>query len=97
MNLVYLVSDYSATGEGRTVSVMVFRPRIPYGMTREKYFEREFTRVFDEWWAMGAKEFTKEQFEAEYAWMMPELIYDMINGENPPNLYWHTQYHFNFS
>ena len=97
LSLTYLVSDYGATGEGRTVSVMVFRPRIPYGTTREQYFQAEFTNVFDTWWTIGMKEVSREEFEADYAWMMPEQVYNMINQENPPGLHWHSQFHYNFS
>jgi hypothetical protein len=76
---------------------MVFRPRIPYGVTREKALQTQFETVFDPWWARGMEEVSKERFEADYAWLMPEVIYDMINQENPPGLHWHTQFHFNFS
>lgn len=97
MDLAYLVSDYSATGEGRTVSALIFRPRPRFGQTREQHLEEQFNSVFDPWWTTGMRELTQYEFEEAYAWLMPKMVYDMITQEKPHGLHWHCQFHFNFS
>lgn len=104
MNLIYLVCDYSATGEGRTVSVLVTQaypfedsPYVKDGLDREARLRKRFTSVFDEFWTIGMEELTKNEFEERYAWTMPEAVYNLINDDHPPGFGWYTQIHFNFS
>ena len=94
MNLTYLVSDYSATGEGRTVCVLL----VPtYQVPTEEDKRNRFLKTFDDYWTIGMEELDKHTFEEKYLWTMPEPVFSMINVDKPPGFMWSTQIHFNFS
>jgi hypothetical protein len=100
----YLVCDYSATGEGRTVSVLVQRDYVyersyvdGENKTREERMRAAFASTFGDFWAIGVEELTQKDFEEQYIWTMPEMVYDLITEDDPPGFAWHTQIHFNFS
>lgn len=100
----YLVSDYSATGEGRTVSVLVTHSYIfddavykDDGLTPPLRKVRLFSETFDAFWAQGMQELTQQEFESRYMWAMPEMVHRIIHDDNPPGFSWSTQIHMNFS
>lgn len=97
MSLVYLVSDYSATGEGRTVSVMITPIYSKEGEARKIYIKDTFEGQFGDWFGLGVEELSKHEFEERYLWIMPEFVYTLISEDQPPGFHWFSQVHFNFS
>ena len=119
-NLKFVLSDYYATGEGRTISVLITRayPREEDWITLPKYEKdadgnyiktegvlryteddiviREFTRVFDNWTAIGAEILSKEDFIDKAGKYLSDLVIKMID-EPAGNFHYHSQFHINFS
>lgn len=99
----YLVSDYSATGEGRTVAILITRaftrtPDETKTTTPEERAKREFKEYFGGWMAHGVEHLSKEDFMKRYASYLPELTRNMINSDDQPfNLNFRQEFHFNFS
>lgn len=97
MNMAYLVSDYYATGEGRTISIMI-TPTSREGEDRDRYLKDTFEGQFGEWFANGLEEFSKHDFESRYANFLPEIVYDILAADYPPAyIHWFGQIHYNFS
>jgi len=104
MGLHYVVSDYYATGEGRTISIL-----ITYGSTREEDYEngelkrsmnfillREFALLFDWFYYQGAEILTKEEFLARYKSFISESVLKMLESEIG-NFHYYSQFHINLS
>lgn len=91
----YLISDYSASGEGRTVCIMVLT--IPHGVERTAYINSEFTEKFDDFYSIGMEEISLSELEIRYVHLIPKMVYDLLHDEMGCNLHWHAQIHYNFS
>lgn len=103
----FLVSDYYATGEGRTISLMVTQA-FPHTAedfaeggkgyraitTREYRAVREFHNTFGEWCCKGLEFLPKEYFFGTYSNCLPPLL---NNIKEDSYFKFHTQIHFNLS
>ena len=116
----FVVSDYFATGEGRTIMLLVTRayPRKEDYET-ESHFDdngkwhpgvlkehhtpkviaaREFIERFGGYYASGAENLPREEFLKRYGHHLPDYVKNMIEDpEQPGNLHFSQQFHFNFS
>lgn len=103
---VYMYSEYFATGEGQTVSLMVtqavphgddYDPNDKYKTVNTKAFRavREFHKEFGTWELYGLRFMTREQFYMQCAYFIPPVMMKLANA----NCYkhFHTQVHYNFS
>ena len=99
----YLVCDYGATGEGRTVSVLVQRSYVfesdynDDGKTPQERMKEVFTREFDSWYAIGMEELDENEFHERFLWTMPETVWKILHQETPPGFSFKTQIHYNYS
>lgn len=103
----FLVSDYYATGEGRTICILITRA-YPWA---EDYAEdeiikhsaeyranREFTVKFGGWYAQGAENLTREQFLDKVGHYLPEFVRKILTDpEQPGNLNFAQEFHLNYS
>ncbi len=102
----YMYSEYFATGEGQTISLMVtqalprgddFDPDDKYKTITTKSYRavREFHEEFGTWELHGLRFFTREQFYMQCAYFIPPVMMKLANA----NCYkhFHTQVHYNFS
>jgi len=108
----YLACDYFATGEGRTISLLITRayPRADDYETGETKPEvknsakfraaREFSEKFGGWYLQGAENLPREEFLQRFGNHLPEYMTKLLNAEGedrPGNLNFSTQIHMNFS
>jgi len=108
----FVAADYSATGEGRTVSLLVtcaypndtdYEGSYPNQVeinTPEFRACREFIEKCDPYIAQGIKILTEEEFLRLFGHMLPTFVKDMIleqNSESPGNFNWYSTFHVNFS
>jgi hypothetical protein len=109
----YLACDYYATGEGRTVSLLITRayPRtddyedvmmsnLKPGHTAKVRAAREFSEKFGGWYLHGAENLSRDEFLRKYGNHLPEYLPKMLAAEGddrPGNLNFSTQIHMNFS
>lgn len=82
-----LVSDYSATGEGLTVCILVTN----HGS--EEKLKEKFVELFGDFFSIGMEVVTGTDRERYYRFI-PEIIF---NGRNLCGLTWHGQFHINCS
>lgn len=80
----YLVSDYFATGEGRTIMLMI---------TYQEDFKVEFTERFNEYFAIGMEELDKKTFFKRYKDFIPKKVKHFEH----PWFEWHASFYFNLS
>lgn len=90
-NLFYLVSDYYATGEGRTVSILITSG--DYDDTEYSHL-REFYDLFGPYYFLSLEFITKDELLTQYKSCVPELVPKLI-GSGYCNFY--SQIHFNGS
>lgn len=107
----FIVCDYYATGEGRTVCVLITRayPRaddyeermggvLKRGHTPKVIAAREFVEDFGEWMAMGAENLPREEFLTRYEHHLPVYLKKLLEDEDQPgNLHFSQRVHLNFS
>lgn len=106
----FLACDYYATGEGRTICLLITRayPRSDDYETGETKPEvkntaklraaREFIEAFGGWMAQGAENLPREEFLKKYGHYLPEYIKNMlVSDDQPGNLNFKQEFHFNFS
>lgn len=108
----FLACDYYATGEGRTICLLITRayPRSEDYETGETKPEvknsakfraaREFTEEFGGWYAQGAENLTREEFFERFGNHLPPYTEKILNpepGEGPGNFNLNLQIHMNFS
>ena len=109
VNYQYVVSDYYATGEGRTVSILVTRA-LPQSEDYDDHYEirpghtpklraaREFLEVFDNFTISYARNITSEEFRVEYYQYLPDMVIRILDDvEQPGNFQYYSQVHVNFS
>lgn len=85
----YIICDYYATGEGRSLFLMICPNTISDPM-------KQFASVFGDWFAIGAEEVTKEKFNEKYSHLAPEFVMKMINGDKGHYSYY-SAFHYNLS
>ena len=118
----FLACDYFATGEGRTIMVLITRayPKqddydippdfkedaegkmqyVPGVLKNSAKFRaaREFIEEFGGWYAQGAENLSREEFIQKFGRFIPEIVLNLLNSEDQPgNLSFKQQFHFNFS
>lgn len=104
----FLVRDYGATGEGRTISVLMTQAN-PYGddfpsdgpnkyvpiTTTEYRAVREFHKYFGTWSLYGVDFLSREDFFEKYANFLPPALVNLKDKQC--FLAYHGELHFNFS
>jgi hypothetical protein len=113
----FVACDYFATGEGRTICLLITRayPKQDDYAT-ESYFDetgfhlgelkntakfraaREFVEHFGSYYAQGADNLSKEEFIEKFGRFISEVVLKLLNSEDQPgNLSFRQEFHFNFS
>lgn len=104
----FMSCDYSASGEGRTVCLLITRAypraedytensRVLKNSTADRGI-REFTEEFGGYLAIGAQFHSQEEFLNKYKQYIPEFAVKMLNSdEQPGNFNFKQAFHFNFS
>ena len=118
----YVFSDYSGTGEGRTMCVLITRAypkrddyeiqpdfvedaegKPQYVPGKLKYSQkfiaaREFKERFGDFYIHFAENLSKEDFLTRCGRLLPEMVLKLVNSEDQPgNLYFAQEFHFNYS
>ena len=104
IDLKFLVSDYYATGEGRTISILITRAYSRYEdykddvcqLSSEEIALREFKTHFDEWIAIGAEFLKKEEFISRCSKYLSDLVLKQLDSSSG-NFYYFSQFHINYS
>jgi len=106
----FLACDYYATGEGRTLCLLITRA-YPYADDYEGEYPnhtiknsakfraaRQFVEEFGSYYAQGAENLTREEFVQKFGRFIPDPVLQLLNSEDQPgNLSFKQQFHFNFS
>jgi hypothetical protein len=107
----YIACDYYATGEGRTVCLLITRAyphsddydqnfEIKQGHTPKVRAAREFAEHFGGYYLQGAENLSREEFLKRFGNHLPpytEKILSPDPGEGPGNFNLKLQIHMNFS
>lgn len=97
----FLVSDYYATGEGRTICLLITRayPMVDeYDKDPDVIAEEEFTKRFGEFLSMGVEAVNQEEFMKRFGHYLPEYLKKLLENEDQPgNLNYMSQFHLNYS
>jgi hypothetical protein len=107
----FLACDYYATGEGRTLCLLITRayPRtddydenfeIKEGHTAKVRAAREFVNEFGGWYAQGAENLSREEFLQRFGNHLPPYTEKILNpepGMGPGNFNLKLQIHMNYS
>ena len=109
----FLVCDYYATGEGRTVSLLITRayphtddyedvkmmpPKVKN--SAKVRAAREFAERFGGWYLHGAENLPREEFLSRFGHHLPQYLINALSAEGedcPGNLNFSQQLHLNFS
>ena len=104
----FLASDYYATGEGRTVMLLITRAypvmddyeagnQLKAGRTAKVRAAREFMELFGSYFLQGAENLSREEFFARYGKYLPATIERvLLNPEQPGNFNFYQSIHLNF-
>lgn len=103
----FLVNDYYATGEGRTISLLITQalPGLEedydvefngYGTITTKEYRaiRQFYEIFGEWDSVGVEFMPEDHFFGTYSNCLPPILQ---NIRNDCHYEFYTQIHFNAS
>ena len=108
----FVAADYYATGEGRTVCLLITRayphvddyegtyPNTVELNTPEFRAAREFVEHFDSFYARGAENLPREDFLRRFGHYLPEYAHKILNAkgdERPGNFNFKQSLHLNFS
>lgn len=99
----YMVSDYAATGEGHTVSILIqvvfSYPKDPESDKAEGL--RKFTELFGSYFAIGAEFLTHDEFMNQYGELLPDRVVKVLEEDRgthiPGNFFYYSQVHVNYS
>lgn len=103
---IYMYSEYFATGEGQTISLMVTQA-VPRGddLDKENNYKainskayravREFHKEFGTWELYGLRFLPKNEFYTQCAYFIPPVMMKLSNAKCYKHF--HTQVHYNFS
>jgi hypothetical protein len=103
-----MIADYSATGEGHTVCLMVTQANA-YGddypkdgpdrykalTTKEYRAVRQFHQTFGSWYLQGIKFLPREEFYMTCAYYIPPVMMKLANAKCYKEF--QTKVHYNFS
>ena len=100
----FLACDYYATGEGRTVCLLITRayPTVDDhpDNTPAVRAALEFASEFDSFYLQGAENLTREEFLKRFGHHLPDYVHNILNagvGEIPGNFNFKQTLHLNFS
>lgn len=107
----FLACDYYATGEGRTVCLLITRayPHVDdydknsdlkKGHTPKVIAAREFAEQFGGYYLQGAENLPREEFLKRFGHHLPEYVHKILNAEGndrPGNFNFVQSVHFNYS
>lgn len=89
----FFVCDFMATGEGRSIWLMVDRW---YGKGFSDPLE-DFKRfIEDAYYYPSIEEMNGEKFLNDYANLLPDSVKKMIEKKDQPGFTWQTHLHFNY-
>ena len=104
----FVVSDYFATGEGRTTFILITRA-LPWSedyaedmtvtTSRADRAQREFTQEFGGYFARGARNISREEFLQYYSIHIPPWLERQLREQpepEPGNLHFLQRIHLNF-
>jgi hypothetical protein len=107
----FIAADYYATGEGRTVMLLITRAypygddydenhNIKEGHTPKVIAAREFIEEFVGYFARCAENLPREEFVKRYGHHLPEYVHKILaaeGNERPGNFNFKQSLHLNFS
>ena len=76
----YLVSDYYATGEGRTVCILVMNALPREGMSSKLVAAKEFLEVFGDFYIRCAENLCKDDFFKRYGRYLPTYVEKVLDS-----------------
>lgn len=100
MSIVYLTSDYFATGEGSRRMFLVTRLYPKQGESLEAAALRAFAAAFDGYMARGMRMLSRDEFFEKYGHYAPSFLHKLTDpdAEEPPGgLMWQSELYLNFS
>jgi hypothetical protein len=89
----FFAIDYCATGEGRSIWLMICR--YDFDGERDYEYERFANFVNYDYYLRGFDEFTEREFLDKYTRFIPHLIANMLRDRTIGT--WQTHFHFNLS
>jgi hypothetical protein len=87
----FYVADYLATGEGRTIWIMIDRN---YDKEQSLQDMRDFV---SDYFGVSIEEYTEEDFLKYYNSLLPGTVRNMIEKKNVPMMCFKQEFHFNYS
>jgi hypothetical protein len=92
----YFAIDYCATGEGRSIWLMICRNYPPIDNKDQEY--EKFVKFVDcDYYMHGFEELTEDEFRERYTRSIPYMIAGMMQKKDQPFFTWETHLHFNYS
>ena len=92
----YFAIDYCATGEGRSIFLMICRNYSPIH-DKDREYEKFAKFVGNDYFIQGFEELTEDEFREKYTRFIPHMIAGMIQKRDQPFFTWETHLHFNYS
>ena len=92
----YRVIDYFATGEGRSIWLMICpnnSPSYPVDYLQNRW--EKFVNV--EYYLYGTEELTEEEFMKKYGSLIPHHIKAQVHRRDQPVFTWQQHLHVNYS
>ena len=92
----YFAVDYVATGEGRSIFLMICRNYSPID-DKDREYEKFVKFVGNDYFIQCFEELTEREFLDRYTRFIPHMIAGMIQKKDQPFFTWETHLHFNYS
>ena len=92
----FFAVDYIATGEGRSIYLMICRNH-PSVDDRDRRYEKFARFVDDDHYLQVAEELTEREFLDKYTRFIPYMIAEMMQERNQSFFTWKTHLHYNYS
>lgn len=89
----YIVSEYSATGEGRTVCILVTKAYPREGMSSKLVAAKEFLEAFGD--ITYAENLCKDDFLKKYSRYLSPFLEKVLDSD-AGNVYYTMKLHLNF-
>jgi len=103
--MLYIFSNYAATGEGQTISMLItkafphagdFNPDGSVKFSREELALREFKSIFGDFFSSGGKIVEEHEFFQEVGEFIPDPVKKLLQQKVIGNFKWFSQIHVNF-
>ena len=92
----FFAIDYVATGEGRSIFLMICRNYSPID-DEDREYEKFVKFVGNDYYLRGFEELTEDEFREKYTRFIPHMIAGMLQKRDQPFFTWKTHLHFNYS